>query len=210
MHDEVGSGRAGAPATVGGAVHATIERGSPIGSPDPERTMKGTIVVCLKELVEKRFGKPAWESTIAAAGVPGQIFLAPADVPDETVMKILAQLSKVTNTPAQALMDAFGDYWANEYATRVYASYYRQHETAMDFLLGVDALHTSMTKTIPNAHPPHFTYERKGDRSFIMTYASPRKLGALVPGLVRGVARRYGARCIIRELGGDRFEISFP
>ncbi len=172
--------------------------------------MKGTILVCLKELVEKRFGKPAWDGALTAAGVPGQLFLAPADVPDETVMKVLAALSKTTNTSGQALMDAFGDYWANEYATRVYASYYRQHETAMDFLLGMDKLHQTMTKTIPNAHPPHFTYERKGDRSFVMTYASPRHLGAMVPGLVRGVARRYGTRCTIRDLGGDRFEVAFP
>jgi len=172
--------------------------------------MKGTILVCLKELVEKKFGKPVWEKALAAAGVPGQIFLAPADVPDATVMTILGELSKATKAPAQALLDAFGDYWANEYATRVYASYYRQHDTAMDFLLGMDALHQSMTKTIPNAHPPRFTYERKGDKSFVMTYQSPRKLGAMVPGLVRGVARRYGTRCSIRDLGGDRFEVTFP
>lgn len=171
--------------------------------------MKGTIVVCLKELVEKKFGKATWTQALAEAGVPEQVFLAPSDVPDANVMKILGALASVTHTPAQGLMDAFGDHWANEYAPRVYAVYFRQHDTAMKFLLSMDTLHATVTKTIPNAHPPRFTYEKTGPKSFVMAYASQRGLGAMVPGLVRGVARHYGERCAVKELGGGRFEISF-
>ncbi len=172
--------------------------------------MKGTILVCLKELVESKFGKPAWDQAVAEAGAAGQHFLASADVPDARVLKLLAELSKVTKVPAQGLMDAFGDYWANDYAPRIYAAYFRQHRTAMDFLLGVDALHDAMTKSMPNAHPPHFTYERKGEKSLLMTYRSPRGLGAMVPGLVNGIARHYGTRCTVKALAGDRFEVTFP
>ncbi len=172
--------------------------------------MKGTILVCLKELVEKRFGKATWDRAMAEAAVPHQLFLAHTDVPDATVTALLGALSKISGLPAKALLDAFGDYWANDYATRVYAAHYRQHETAMAFLLSVDGLHKSMTRTIPNAHPPRFTYEVKGEKSFVMSYDSPRKLAGLVPGLVRGVARRYGTTCTVRELPGDRFEVTFP
>lgn len=171
--------------------------------------MKGTIVACLKELVEKKFGKPAWAQTLAEAGVPGQVFLAPSDVQDATVMKILGALSKVTSTPAQGLMDAFGDYWSTEYAPRLYATYFRQHKTAMDFLLAMDEVHASVTRSIPNAHPPRFTYEKKGPKSFVMSYASQRGLAAMVPGLVRGVARKFGEQCAVKDLGGGRFEITF-
>jgi hypothetical protein len=171
--------------------------------------MKGTIVVCLKELVEKKFGKPVWAQALVEAGVPNQVFLAPADVPDAAVMKILGALSNVTHASAQALMDAFGDHWANDYAPRVYSVYFRQHRTAMEFLLAMDALHGTVTKSIPNAHPPRFTYEKKGPKSFVMTYASQRGLGAMVPGLVRGVARHYGEQCTVKDLGGARFEVNF-
>jgi hypothetical protein len=171
--------------------------------------MKGTIVVCLKELVEKKFGKPTWTQTLADAGVPSQVFLAPSDVPDATVLGILAALSKVTGAPAQALMDAFGDYWANDYAPRLYEVYFRQHKSAMSFLLAMDTLHTTMTRTIPNAHPPHFTYEQKGPKTFVMAYSSRRGLSALVPGLIRGTARHYNESCTVKDLGGGRFEVSF-
>ncbi len=171
--------------------------------------MKGTILVCLKELVEKRFGKAAWDKALAAAGVPGQLFLAPADVPDATALGILGALANITSTPAQTLMDAFGDYWANEYAPETYAAFYRQYDTAMDFLLGVDAIHQAATKSIQNAHPPRFTYERKGEKAFVMTYRSHRALGGLVPGLVHGIARYYGTKCTVRDLGGGRFEVGF-
>ena len=171
--------------------------------------MKGTIVVCLKELVEKKFGKPTWTQTLSEAGVTSQVFLAPSDVPDSTVVKILGALADVTHMPAQALMDAFGDYWANEYAPRLYDAYFRQHASAMSFLLAMDTLHASVTKTVPNAHPPRFTYEKQGPKAFVMTYASHRGLGAMVPGLVRGIARHYHERCTVKELGGNRFEVSF-
>jgi hypothetical protein len=171
--------------------------------------MKGTIVVCLKEIVEKKFGKPTWTQTLAEAGVPDQVFLASADVPDAAVMKVLGALSKVTRTPAQGLMEAFGDHWATEYAPRMYSAYFRQHRTAMDFLLAMDGVHATVTKSIQNAHPPRFTYEKKGPKSFVMTYASQRGLSAMVPGLIRGVARHYGAQCTVKDLGGDRFEVTF-
>ncbi len=62
----------------------------------------------------------------------------------------------------------------------------------------------------PASRCARFTYEVKGEKSFVMSYDSPRRLAGLVPGLVRGVARRYGTTCTVRELPGDRFEVTFP
>jgi hypothetical protein len=172
--------------------------------------MKGTIVVCVKELVEKKFGKPAWEKALAEAGTPGKTFLASADVPDATVLKILTSLTTISKLSMEQLMEAFGDFWVNDYGTRVYGAAFVRHASAMDFLLGLDDLHTAMTKTIPNARPPRFRIEKTSAKTLVLAYQSPRKLGAMVPGLVRGVARKYGTPCTVRDLGGEKYEVSFP
>jgi hypothetical protein len=171
--------------------------------------MKGTILSCVKELVEKKFGAAAWTKVLEAAGQPGALFLAGGDVPDEKAMKILGAASKVSGLSMQALMDAFGDYWANDYSDKMYPQYYAEHKTAKDFLRGMDALHERLTKSIPNAKPPRFAYESETPNSFVMIYRSARGLGDMLPGLIAGVARHYRTKIAVKKLGTDRFELKF-
>ncbi len=172
--------------------------------------MKGTILTCVQRLVESRAGKPAWEKVLKAAGCPGAMFVPSGDVPDATAMKVIGAVGPVTGMSSQKVMDAFGDYWANEYASDMYAAYFAQASTAMEFLLGMDALHAKVTRTIPNAKPPRFKYEKKTDKSFEMSYDSGRGLAGLIPGLVKGVARRYKTTVTIDQLSPGRFKVTFP
>jgi Haem-NO-binding len=171
--------------------------------------MKGTILNCAKELVEKQSGKAAWDKALASAGCTGLIVIAGADVPDEKAMKIIGAIPQATGLPMPKVMEAFGDYWANEYADKMYTAYFAEAKTAMEFLLGMDALHTSVTRSVPNAHPPKFTFENRTDKSFVMVCHSTRGLADLVPGLVKGVARRYKTSCSVTKVGANRFQVQF-
>jgi hypothetical protein len=172
--------------------------------------MKGTILTCVQRLVESRAGKPAWEKVLQTAGCPGAMFVPSADVPDATAMKVIGAVGPVTGMSTQKVMDSFGDYWANDYASDMYAAYFAQARTAMEFLLGMDALHEKVTRTVANARPPRFKYENKTDKSFEMVYDSARGLPDLIPGLVKGVARRYKTTVTVDKLGTNRFRVTFP
>ncbi len=171
--------------------------------------MKGTILACAQRLVESRFGKPTWEKVLQIAGCPGAVFLMTADVPDATAMKVVRAVGAATGLSSEKVMDAFGDYWANEYASEIYSAYFTRCSSAKDFLLGMDEVHAKVTRTMANARPPRFKYENKTDRSFEMVYESDRGLGDMIPGLVKGVARRYRTACTIERLGPTRFKITF-
>jgi len=122
--------------------------------------MKGSIVQCLGDLVKSSFGNEKWEKSLETAGMSKTSFFMPLqNVDDEKVMNIIGSVCKVASiTPLQA-SDAFGDYWVNVYAPKLYSSYFKGTNSAKEFLLKMDAVHDSVTKNIPNAHPPRFGYE---------------------------------------------------
>ncbi len=172
--------------------------------------MKGTIVKCLEELVITQFGKEKWEQSLEDAGMKkNTVFFTISDVDDADVMKVIGSVCKVLDiTPLQAA-DAFGDYWVNNYSQAVYSNYYRTNKTAKDFMLNLDNLHVTMTKTIENAQPPRFNYEWKDDKTLVVNYNSHRGLIDFAIGLAKGVGKYYKENLEVTKLNPEKFQIVF-
>lgn len=173
--------------------------------------MKGVIPDCLKKLVISKFGLDKWEESLDIAGFPRTtLFLMTQDTPDEDVLKVVGAVCQVLNITLEQAADAFGDYWVNEYAVKIYKPYYWQIKSAKEFLLNMDNVHKTVTKNIPNAHPPRFTYKWKDDKTLIMTYESPRNLIVFLIGLIKGVGSHFNEALGISKLGEDSVQIIFP
>ena len=56
---------------------------------------------------------------------------------------------------------------------------------AREFVLGLDKVHLSLTKSLENARPPRFDYEEVGEQKIIVTYRSQRNLIDIYIGLAR-------------------------
>ncbi|MEE9143678.1 MAG: heme NO-binding domain-containing protein [Candidatus Binatia bacterium] len=173
--------------------------------------MKGTIVVCLKELVISAFGEDKWNQSVIDAGLSKYtVFTQLSDVDDKKVLEVLGAVCKNCNlTPLQAA-DAFGDYWVNVYALKLYKPYYDKHTNAKDFLCGLDDLHTEITKTMRNARPPQFIYTWKDDKTLLMQYKSPRNLMDIFQGLAKAVGKFFKTNLAITRVGSDSLQIVFP
>ena len=172
--------------------------------------MKGTIVVCLQELVQKRFGPQKWQESLRRIGVSEmRIFSTVEDVSDARALALTDAVADVTGIPVEQLMDLFGEYWSNQYAPRIYRPYYEKAPCARDLLLNLDHIHTAMTNSMSGAGPPRFKYEWKADKLLVMHYESKRGLVAMMPGLVRGVGRYYGEKLIV-SVSGNAVTIQFP
>jgi hypothetical protein len=173
--------------------------------------MKGVIVMCLGELVRNNFGQDKWETALEKAGVnKDTIFLSTSDVDDGTVLKVIGSLCDILNISLVQAADAFGDYWVNNFAPKIYGAYYQGVKSAKEFLLNMDKVHVHSTQTLQDSNPPRFNYEWKDDKTLIMGYKSHRGLIDIMVGLVKGVGKYYNEDLTVTKLGDDKVEIVFP
>lgn len=171
--------------------------------------MKGTIVTCLEEMAEKRFGRKVWREACRLAGVrPGAIFLPSATVEDDLVRRLFAALAEAAHLTPAEVYEAFGDAWINDYAIALYRQFFADHRTALDFLAAIDLVHAEMTLRTPDAHPPRFVVVERTPGRLVLQYGSARQMADLVPGLIRGVARHYRQELVVRPRGANTFEVT--
>ena len=173
--------------------------------------MKGVIVNCLAEMVKEKFGEDKWQDALEKAGLDRKsIFFTIQDVDDNAALKIVDSVCKVLSISLVQAADAFGDYWINVFAPKIYGAYFKGADSAKDFLLKMDRVHQTTTRSLPGARPPRFGYEWKDDNTLIMKYKSHRRLIDFMVGLIRGVGKYYKEDLKVTKLGHDKVEIVFP
>ena len=190
---------------------------SPSNNPEPHngpRFPKVTAydnVRAQHKLVTEKFGKDKWQESLAKAGMDRDaIFLATSNVDAQLTMKAIASVCEVLGvTPVQAA-DAFGDYWVNVFASKIYAVHFRGVTSARDFLLKMNEIHRVTTATIPDARPPRFAYDWTDPNTLVMTYESQRGLIDILVGLIKGVGRRFDEDLRVSKVGTNRVQVVFP
>lgn len=173
--------------------------------------MKGVIVSCLADLVREKFGEDKWKQCLERTGIDRhKTFFVSEDVNDETAVEILGSVCEVLNLSLAAAADAFGDYWVNEFAPRIYGGIYRGKKNAREFLSAMDDVHMNMTSSLPNARPPRFEYSWESDNVMLMTYKSHRGLIDVMIGLIKGVGNHFGEDLEVSKISDTQVRIVFP
>jgi len=173
--------------------------------------MKGVIAYCLSELVKEKFGKDKWEEALEKAGfTKSTIWGTTVDIDDHKVLNLVDSVCKVLHISLVQAADAFGDYWVNVFAPKVYHVFYKRATSAREMLLMMNKVHQDVTKNLPNAHPPGFDYEWKDEKTLIMKYKSHRNLIDFVVGLAKGVGKYYHEDLKVRKISNTAVEIVFP
>ncbi len=173
--------------------------------------MKAVIVNCMADMVKEKYGRAKWEQCLEAAGMNKlSYFLSTQDIEDGAVMKLVEAGSRVLGMNMSQLADAYGDYWVNTYAQKIYKVYFRGASSAKDFLLKMDQLHETVTQNIANARPPRFEYRWKNDKTLVMSYKSERGMIDFLMGLVKGVGKHFNERLNVVKLNNRELEVTFP
>jgi len=173
--------------------------------------MKGVILHCVRELVMTSFGEETWSKVLERAGLPtATIFVHVEGVEDEKAIAIVKAICEVCKLSLAEVADAFGDYWVNTYAPRIYKSFYERYPSAREFILAMDTVHTTVARTLKDAKPPRFEYEWEDDRTLIIHYISHRNLVDFVVGLVKGVGRYFATPLKVEKLDEKRVKVLFP
>jgi hypothetical protein len=172
--------------------------------------MKGVIVMALKELVVSRFGAEKWAEALKFSGIDQEPLLIPiSDFDDVVCLRVIGSVCKVLNLTFEQAADAFGDYWVNAYAPKMYPAYYEGAKSAKDMLLKMDEVHVQMTRYMENSHPPRFEYRWKDEKTLVMKYLSSRQLIAFLIGLIKGVGKYYREELTVRQIGNNEVSITF-
>jgi len=172
--------------------------------------MKGVILDCLAQMVEKKFGKDAWQNILSESRLDTKTEFSPGrDINDEKTMEIINNTCKVLDLTLEQTAEAFGVYWVNNYALRQYAIYLNRYRSAKDFIKGMDAIHDYTTKTFQNAHPPRFEIEDMDENRIRVTYKSSRNLIDFYIGLVKGVSVYYKTPIKIDKNSSTTVDLTF-
>jgi hypothetical protein len=172
--------------------------------------MKGVIAMCLAELVESKFGKAQLETVFEKSGIDKFTrFLPSQDIPDDKIMNVVKNAGEILKLSMPQLADAFGDYWVNNFAPKIYKTYYNQANNAKDFITKMDSVHMSVTQNITNSHPPRFEYSWRDEKTVEIAYKSQRKMIVFLIGLIKGVGKRFNERLSVVQLSDDKLLVTF-
>jgi hypothetical protein len=166
--------------------------------------MKGTILVCLHDLVTKKFGAEKWKEALKKAGQPEwKAYSVLEDVPDTQALAVIQGVAEAAGITMAQAMDAFGEHWSTQYAPNVYKGYFARAKSTRELLLNLDQIHSEVTRSMKAGRQPHFRYEWKGENHLVMHYESDRGLAALMPGLIRGLGLYFHDKQTVRVSGNE-------
>jgi heme-NO-binding protein len=210
----VGPDAAGAPSEeVGGGLVAASSAPSLFlgtGTTIPA-AVHGVILASFVDYVAARHG-----SAVAAEILTDQpVFLLSESYADERLLALVTRASERTGTEPGELVHEVGIFTAQQTFARLYPAFFEVAGGTRAFLLSVETLiHELVRATIPNASPPQLHVLPLGDDGVKINYTSPRRLCALLAGLVEGTARHYGeevqidqTECMLRDDPECVFEI---
>jgi hypothetical protein len=155
-------------------------------------------------------------TTDVTAGEP-QYTLSEA-YPDEQFLALLERACLRTALSRDELLFEFGAFTAATTFARLYSVLFKLSPTARDFLLTVERpIHEVIRETLPDARPPEIAVTDLGQEGLEIVYTSPRRICAMLRGLVEGTGRVYTEALHVEELecmhhgaSACRFKVRFP
>ncbi|MGH3111178.1 MAG: heme NO-binding domain-containing protein [Gaiellaceae bacterium] len=175
--------------------------------------MHGLIFVSMRDYLVAEHGATTEQDVMA--GAPR--YLVSEAYPDERFIALVDRACLLTGLPRETLLHDFGVYTAEKTFARLYPALFALSPTARTFLLTVEtSIHQVVRVALPDAVPPELDVSERQEGAVLITYTSPRRLCAMLRGLVEGTARHYREKVRIEELAcmdraddACRFELRF-
>ena len=175
--------------------------------------MHGLIFVSFRDYLVAEHG--AAKEQAVMAGEPR--YLVSEGYPDEAFTSLVERACLATGLSADALLTNFGAFTAEKTFARLYPALFGRFGSARSFLVTVETnIHAVVRVAIPDALPPELDISEVGGSAISIVYRSPRRLCAMLRGLVEGTAQHYGETveieersCMHRGDGSCSFDVLF-
>jgi hypothetical protein len=163
----------------------------------------GLVNKAIEQMVCRDHGEAVWQRIRREAGVEVEAFVSNAAYPDDITYRLVGAASKVLQTPAEEILNGFGEYWVLHTALESYGPLMRAHgKTAREFLLRLPQFHARVQMIFPQLRPPEFECTDVDDQSLVLHYRTPRPAGLepFVVGLLQGIGEMFGTPLTVRQL----------
>ncbi len=161
--------------------------------------MHGIMYVELKKFVTERHGEAAWQALTREAELEDEIFTPIRAYPDDYMFRLVAAAEKLTQTPAQDILQAFGEFIVPAYVA-IYGNLLKPEWRTLDIIEHTEeTIHRVVRLRQPGAKPPQLRTERVAPNEVVLHYDSERRLCAAARGIARGIARHFGESLGIDE-----------
>lgn len=167
--------------------------------------MYGLVNKAIKDLVVENHGQEKWDAICLAVGHEEADFISMSPYPDKLTYDLVGAASKILNTDANSILEAFGEYWILYTADQGYGDLLDLSGNSFtEFLGNLDILHLRINNMMPELKAPLFSTRNETEDSVELVYKSHRV--GLVPmliGLIRGLGKRFEMVVDIQQLEKD-------
>jgi len=175
--------------------------------------MKGVVFTEFLDMVDEMFGPEILEEIIEESDLKtGGAYTAVGTYDHAEIFQLVTQLGKQVDKDEADLVRTFGEHLFGRLAI-AYPKFAEGVNSSLDFISNVESyIHPEVRKLYPDAELPRFEFDRVENDKLIVTYQSPRGLGALAEGLMIGCARHFKETLTIESedlSGGDGTHIRF-
>ena len=153
--------------------------------------MHGTILTLLKRYVQTQYDHSTWVKLIELSGLDKVTFDHKTVYPDEHMYALVGHAADMTGLPAGELHEKFGEYLVPD-LMYMYQKLLRPEWKTLDMLEHTElTMHKQVRQEHVENSPPVLEVSRIGPDELMIDYVSPRRMGGLAVGIVRGVAAYY-------------------
>ena len=162
--------------------------------------MKGVVFTEYLEMVEQAFGPDVADRMIVGADTPtAGAFTAVGTYDHTELVAMVVELSRLTATPADALVRAFGEHLFGRFAV-LFPRFFAGVTSAFDFLVAVESyIHPEVRKLYPDAMLPRFEPQVVSAERMDLVYRSSRHFADLAEGLIAGCGKHFRQPMTIRR-----------
>jgi hypothetical protein len=159
-------------------------------------SVHGLIFVSFRDYLVAEHGAATEADVMAGEGR----FLVSEAYLDERFTSLMERACLMTGLSTDTLLSDFGTFTAEKTFARLYPALFERTGSARSFLLTAETrIHEVVRVAIPDALPPKLEVSELGESAIAIVYRSPRRLCAMLRGLVAGTARHYGEDVEIEE-----------
>ena len=167
--------------------------------------MYGLVNKAIKDLVVENHGQEKWNAICHEVGHEEADFISMSPYPDKLTYDLVGAASKILNTDANSILEAFGEYWILYTADQGYGDLLDLSGNSFtEFLGNLDILHLRINNMMPELKAPLFSTRNETEDSVELVYKSHRV--GLVPvliGVIRGLGKRFEMVVDIQQLKKD-------
>ena len=165
--------------------------------------MYGLINRAIEELVRSSGDPELWDTVRARADVDIDYFEGMAVYDDDVTHRLVHAAAHELGVTADDLLERFGRYWIVYTGAEGWGPILDGHgSSVLEVLRNLDDLHLRISSSMPELRAPRFeVVANRPDRIDVRYHSDREGLAAMVTGMLRGLAERFGEDWHVAHVG---------